>query len=33
MGQLDRVTIEGKRPAQRLAHCTIVVNDKYPHGH
>jgi hypothetical protein len=33
MGQLDRVAIERKRPAQRLAHGAIVVDDKYPHGH
>lgn len=33
VGQFDRIAIEGKRPAQRLAHRTIVVNDKNSHGH
>jgi hypothetical protein len=33
MGQLDRVAVEGQRPAQRFTHRMIVVDDKNPHGH
>jgi hypothetical protein len=33
LGQGNRIPVEGKGSAQRLAHCAIVIDDKYPHGH
>ena len=33
LGQLDRVAVEGERPAQGFAHRAIVVDDKYAHSH